>query len=48
MLCDIQPVARASCGFISGGVERVGPESPSLRPNYQAFGAEVHPLPSSG
>lgn len=29
-------------------VERVNPESRPLQPNHQAFGAEVHPLPSSG
>lgn len=35
-------------GFPSGRVERVNPESQPLQPNYQASGAEVHPLPSSG
>ncbi|XP_075963277.1 sideroflexin-5a isoform X4 [Anarhichas minor] len=29
-------------------VELVNPEGQSLQPNYQALGAEVHPLPSSG
>lgn len=32
----------------SGRTERVNPESQTLQPNHQAFGAEVHPLPSSG
>lgn len=43
-------IMSVSCvsGFPSGGVERVNPESQPLQPNYQASGAEVHPLPSSG
>ncbi len=35
-------------GLPSGRAECVNPESQPLQPNYQAFGAEVHPLPSSG
>ena len=35
-------------GFPSGGLERVDPESQPLQLNHQAFGAEVHSLPSSG
>lgn len=35
-------------GLSSGWVKRFNPESEPLQPNHQAFGAEVHPLPSSG
>lgn len=40
----ISSVSRTSPGW----VKRFNPESEPLQPNHQAFGAEVHPLPSSG
>lgn len=43
-----QSVIKFAPAFPTGGVESVGPESPPLQPNYQAFGGEVRPLPSSG